>query len=223
VNVSGENASGENVSWVGAPSVAEVVMLDIVVMPVVEAEPLPVVVELEVLVPMDPEPPVVTEAVRDGIPPVNDREIVMPAGTCVMVPVVKIIGAAADPIRWDTVAAGVAPLAAPDRSARIATALVAAGVCGLDCVLASAVRSFRSVFAVTPPRSLWTQFVNCWLVGAVLRIDSNSAVTRWPVAVWARGLATSAAWALWPTPESNTRSSRRDAAAGIDGTNERRR
>ena len=107
--------------------------------------------------------------------------------------------------------------AEPDVLPLIATALMVADAGVPACALASAVRSLRSTSAETPLRSSCTAFVNCWLLGSVWRIDSYSAVTRRPEAVAARGLATSAARAAWPAPESNTRSSKHEADSGREG------
>ena len=57
------------------------------------------------------------------------------------------------------------------------TTVMGADAGGLDPRPASAVRSLRRVLAPTPLRSTWTQCVNCWPVGSVCRINSNSAVT----------------------------------------------
>jgi hypothetical protein len=187
------------------------VELEVVVVPV----PVELVVEVELVVVLE-------------LGKVNVREMFIPAGTCVIVPVVRTIG-------WtDMVGPGIpAGNVADELTLPVALEALAAtfevevaGVLLMTVTVtgaaarpsAWAVRSLRKALALTPPRSLCAHWVNCWLLGAVWRIDSNSEVTFRPAAVSARGLATSASC---PAPESRTRSSRHDAAPVIDGTNRR--
>jgi hypothetical protein len=100
----------------------------------------------------------------------------------------------------------------------------AAGGAPAAFTLASAIRSFFKTLTLIPLRRSWTHRFNCAPVGAVWRIDSNSAVTFRPAGMSARGLApwwsTAVRWAVEPTaPQSSTRSSRCAAVAPIDGTN----
>jgi hypothetical protein len=141
-----------------------------------------------------------------------------PAGNCVMFPVVKVIGAP------DTKTDGPAAVAAELKVVgsafvdAVTTGSLAAAACMLACVLASAVSCFCRTLTDVPAWIRWTHRVTCCWVGAVWRIDSNIAVTRWPARVSARSAT---AWAEPPAAERSVRSSRADADPEIDGTNRR--
>jgi hypothetical protein len=130
---------------------------------------------------------------------VNDREMVIPAGTCetltgetigavepsrsCIIEIARVAPPPADPV---------ATFAGADDSPPTLTLMETAA--GVPCwAMASAVKSLRRALTLIPPRISWTNRVNWALVGLVWRIDSNRLVTSLPAAVWAMLVDTSAA------------------------------
>src|SRR5262249_2838872 len=108
-------------------------------------------------------------------------EMAMPAGTCLTLRPFDAADASTELSPFGRGAAGMARpglLAAPEGGGSLLTITFLAACARMLARALSALNSLRSTLAPAPLRSSCTPCANCWPVGAVLRMDSNSAVTR---------------------------------------------